>query len=168
MKKWIALITVLVLLFNVTGCAGLQRKFTRKKKTVKKPRIYQLKKYVKKPTPELYKKHYAYWMTWQSEIISDLGRSHKKDMRCMEELIGNLRDMQGMLVAEKADQLERHIIRLSGIRETIIKEDLSQYNKHSILQTLESEDRAIKREFCYPKVKDYLRKGFDDEESAGE
>lgn len=167
MKRWIVFVTVSILIFNITGCASLQRKFIRKKKGPKKPRIYQLKKYVKKPTPELYKKHYAYWMTWQSEIISDLGRSHKKDVRCIEEIIGNLRDMQNILVAEKADLLERHIIRLTGVKDTILKEDLSQYNRHSILQTLESEDRAIKREFCYPKVKDYLKKEFEDEDNDG-
>lgn len=167
MKRLIAIITVCFLLFDIAGCASLQKKFTRKKKAgVKHPRIYQLKKYEKKPTPELYKKHYAYWMTWQSEIISDLGRSHKKDVRCMEEIVGQLKDMQGILVDEKAEELDRHINRLSGIRETILKEELSQYNRHSVLQTLESEDRAIKRDFCYKKIKDYLRKGFDDEQAA--
>lgn len=164
MNKWLAVIMAFVMLLDITGCASLQRKFTRKKKTaVKRPRIYQLKKYEKKPSPELYKKHYAYWMTWQSELISDLGRNHKKDLRCIEEIIGNLNDMQNILSEEKAAMLKTHIDRLAGVRDTIVREEMSQYNKHSIRQTLESEDRAIKREFCYSKIKDHLKKSFEDE-----
>lgn len=165
MKRWLVVIIIFFMALDAAGCASLQKKFTRKKKAeVKRPRFYQLKKYVKTPSPELYKKHYAYWMTWQSELLSNLGKSHKKDMRCIEEILGNLYDMQNILVPEKADQLKLHIDRLLEVKDTIFKEELSQYNRHYIRSTLEREDRAIKREFCYAKVKDYLRKSFDDEQ----
>jgi len=164
MKRWLAVIIIFFMALNFAGCASWQKKFTRKKKAeAKRPRIYQLKKYKKTPSPELYKKHYAYWMTWQSELLSDLGKSHKKDMRCIEEILGNLYDMQNILIPEKADQLKSHIDRLLEVKDTIFREELSQYNRHYIRNELDREDRTIKREFCYAKVKDCLRKNFDDE-----
>ncbi|MDP3804698.1 MAG: hypothetical protein Q8Q87_04005, partial [Candidatus Omnitrophota bacterium] len=70
MKKTIAWFLLLTLLVNLTGCEAVAKKFRRKKKeAVKAPRIYQIKEYVKAPTPELYKKHFAYWASWQSELI---------------------------------------------------------------------------------------------------
>lgn len=164
MRKIIALLLIAFLVVNTTGCDSLRKKFTRKKKEgVKKPRIYQVKKYEKKPTPELYQKHFAYWVSWQSEIIQELGQNHKKDVRCIEEIVGQVKDMQGILVPEKAAELQKHIDKLEQVGDLIEREDMTQANKYSILQTLEHEDRVIKREFCLKKVKPYLRKSFDEE-----
>lgn len=163
MRKTISVLLIFFLLLGLAGCAGLQRKFTRKKKEpVKKPRIYQIKKYEKKPSVELYKKHYAYWVTWQSELIKVLGYNHKKDMRCIEEIVSNLKDMQNILVREKAEEMAPHIARLSKVKDAIFKEELTEINRTYVLATLEREDRTIKREFNINKVKNSLRKSFDD------
>ncbi|MDP2913593.1 MAG: hypothetical protein Q8N91_06265 [Candidatus Omnitrophota bacterium] len=164
MKKWIMVFVLFFTIANCCGCAGLSKKFIRKRKEpVKKPRIYQVRIYDKKPTPELYKKHYAYWMAWQSELISDLGQSHKKDARCIEEIVGNLIDMRNMLVKEKADGLEGHIDKLAGVRDVIVAEQLSQFNRHLIKGVLEREDRAVKKKFNFNRVKNYLKTSFEDE-----
>jgi len=168
MRRIIALFLIFFILTGLAGCEPLRKKFTRKKKEpVKMPRIYQVKKYEKKPTPELYKQHYVYWMTWHSELLKVLGRNHKKDVKCMEEIVGNLKDMQNMLLEEKADQLEPHIQRLVKVQDIITKEDLSTGNKDYVRMTLEREDRFVKREFHYKKVKDHLKKSFGDEDAAG-
>lgn len=164
MRRLILVFAVWFAISSVSGCAGLQRKFTRKKKAPpKRPRIYQVKKYEKRPTPELYKKHYAYWMSWHSELISDLGQSRKRDLRCVEEIIGNLTDMAGMLVEEKANELEGHIEKIAGIRDVIARGELSQFNRYSIISTLEREDRMIKKRFCFSKIKDHLKTTFEGE-----
>lgn len=163
MKKILSIIVIITVLFNLTGCEAVRKKFTRKKKIVKAPRIYQVKKYEKKPTPELYKKHYAYWASWQSEIIKVLGQNHKKDMRCIEEILGNLKDMQNILVKEKADELEPRIDALTKVREMIFNEDLTSIRVDMIKRKLEHEERLIKREFAYDKVKDHLKANFEDE-----
>src|SRR3989338_6062280 len=162
MRKIISILLITALLASLTGCDALQRKFTRKKKEVKRPRIYQLKKYEKKPTPELYKKHYAWWTGWQSELLSVLGQNHKKDKKCIEEIVSNLRDMEGLLVQEKADLLDTRINKLEEVKEVIFREDLSQANKVYVRTTLEREERFIKREFCYAKIKGFLRQSLDD------
>lgn len=168
MKKWIFFFLISSIILNLTGCEAVRKKFTRKKKEpVKMPRIYQTKIYEKKPSPELYKKHYAYWASWQSELIRVLGQNHKKDTRCIEEIVGNLNDMRNILIQERAEKLAPHIEILEKVKEVIFKEDLTHANKDYVRRTLEREDRFIKREFVFDKVKNYLRKNFDDEYQTG-
>lgn len=168
MKKLLLLFLVFFVVINLTGCEPLRKKFTRKKKEpVKIPRIYQVRKYEKKPTPELYKKHYTFWTSWQSELISSLGQNHKKEKRCIEEIVGNLNDMQNILVQEKAEQLKPHIDKLAKVKEIIFNEELTQANKDYVKRVLEKEGRAIKKEFNYKKVKDYLKKSFEDDAQKG-
>ena len=120
MRRAISWILAFFMLANLTGCETLAKKFRRKpKKTVKMPRMYQIKKYEKKPTPELYKKHYAYWESWQSELIQVLGQNRKKDLLCIDQIISNLQDMQNILVPEKGKEMETHIERLITVKETI-------------------------------------------------
>ena len=163
MKKAVFVIIALLVIVNLTGCDAVQRKFTRKKTTVKTPRFYQLKKYTRKPSPELYKQHFAYWESWQEELIQFIGQNHKKDVRAMEEALGHLKDMQNILVPSKADAMQPHVERMEGAREIISRGDLGFATKDSIRSTLEKEDRAIKREFCYEKVRNDLRTSLDEE-----
>ena len=163
MKKVCILVIILSLSIGLIGCEAVRKKFTRKKKeTTKMPHMYQVKKYEKQPTPELYKKHFSYWSSWSDELIGVLGQNHKKDSRCIEEIVSNLTDMQNILVPEKAAGLEVHIERMKRIREMISSGDLTFANKDTIKRTLEREDRFIKREFIYSKIKDDIKKSFDD------
>jgi formate dehydrogenase maturation protein FdhE len=163
MKRLGVFIIMIFLAATITGCDAMQRKFTRKKTVVKQPHFYQLKKYKKKPSPELYKQHYAYWASWQEEMVQFIGQNHKKDERSIEEAIGHLKDMQNILIPSKAEELQPHIERMEGAKEIIFRGELSFANKDYIRSTIEREDRLIKREFCYNKVKDSLRKSFDEE-----
>jgi len=167
MRRIVCIIAVSALVLNLAGCTALQKKFTpKKKKQVKMPRVYQFKEYKKKPTPELYQKHYAYWMTWQSELIKVLGENGKKDKRCIQEIVGNLRDMQSMLVEEKADIFDGHIERLESVKSEIFGNNVTQANKDYTRRVLEKEDRSIKREFCLRKMRNYLKKSFNEEPPA--
>lgn len=166
-KKQIVFLLAFFILANLAGCEPLRKKFTRKKKEpVKMPRVYQIKKYERKPTPELYKKHYAYWASWQSELTRVLGENHKKDSRCAEEIVGNLRDMQNMLVKAKADELNPRIEKIAKVKEMIFNEDMTSANKDYIKRTLEKEDRAIKRDFYYDKIKNYMKTTFDEADNS--
>jgi hypothetical protein len=168
MKRVILFITIAALCFNLVGCETVAKKFRRKKKEpVKRPRIYQVKKYPKKPVAELYKKRYAYWESWQSELIETLGKNQKKDVRCVNEIISNLTDMKGMLVPERAEAMEPHIERMRQIRQMVSDENMGIGSRDYLLMTLEREDRAISREFRYGKVKDCLMKDMDDEGPSG-
>lgn len=168
MKRLLAFILMFCVLLNITGCEAMRKKFTRKKKEpVRAPRIYQVKKYVKVPSPELYKKHYAYWMTWHSELLRVLGENHKKDMVCIEGILSNLDDMQNILIDEKANKLRPHIESMVKVKGIMVNEDLTMFNKDYVRMALEREDRAIKREFVYDKVKDSLKKSFENDDEKG-
>ena len=78
-------------------------------------------------------------------------------------MVGNLKDMQNILVKEKADEMQPHIDTASDARSTIMRGDMSFSVMSSVRSTLEREDRAIKREFITSKVKNYLKKSFDEE-----
>jgi hypothetical protein len=155
-------------MITITGCSPeWQKKFIRKKKEVKKTRIYQLKKYEKKPTLELYRKHYVYWETWQSELIEVLGDNHKKDMRCAIEALSNLQDMQNVLIPEKGEKLTKHINSMTQVKDMVMRNDESQPARRDyIRQRLEHIDRVVKAEFSPKIVKNYIKKSFDEEQAG--
>ena len=157
MKRWVIFLTLIFFAASLGGCDAVQRKFTRKKKEVKMPRFYQLKKYPKKPSPELYKQHYTYWRSWQEELIQFLGQNHKKDARAVEEAVGHLRDMQNILIPSKAEEMEPHVEKMEKAKDIIFRGELSFASKDYVKMMLEKEDRAIKRDFSYEKVKNSLR-----------
>lgn len=164
MKRWMMILAILFLAAGLTGCEAVQRKFTRKPKaTVKMPHFYQLKKYTMKPSPELYKQHFAYWASWQEDLIQSIGQNHKRDMRSMEEALGHLKDMQNILIPSKAEEMQPHVERMEGAKDIIFRSDLSFTDRDYVRGILEREDRAIKRDFCYGKVRNDLRKNLDEE-----
>jgi hypothetical protein len=161
MKKALLTIVAVFIAVNMSGCDSIQRKFTRKTKTVKAPRIFQENKYEKKPSPELYEKHFAYWQSWSSEILQDLGDNQKKDRQCIEQIIAQVNDMRNILVPEKEDELAKHIKKYEEVRDVILRGQLSQYSRSFALTTLDRQDRIIKNDFCITKVKHYLKKSFE-------
>ena len=165
MKRLSVIVTAIFLTMSLTGCEAVQKKFTRKKKEVKTPRFYQLKKYTKKPSPELYKQHYAYWESWQEELVQFVGQNRKKDERAIDEAIGHLKDMQNILVPSKAEAMQPHVERMESARTMIFDGELSSANKDYVRSNIDREDRAIRRDFCYDRVKNDLRKSFDEEEA---
>ena len=168
MRRWVSLLLILVIAASLSGCSEeWRRKFVRKKKNVaKKPRIYQNKKYVKEPTEALYAKHYNYTISWLSELADDIGQNSKKDARCIEEALGQMKDVQLFLVPEKARELDKHINRLKEVQDLILRRDLGHANIDYVRRTVEREERFLRSEFYYNKVKKYMKESFDEEETG--
>lgn len=166
MKKIFSSLLILAILINTAGCSQeWQRKFIRKKKNVaKKPRIWQDKKYSREPTEALYTKHYNYTITWLSELSDDLGQNNKKDMRCIDEALGQIGDMRYCLVENKAKELDKHITRLEEVRDILKRNDLDHTNKDYVRSSVEREERFLRSQFYYNKIKDYMKKNFEEEE----
>lgn len=164
MKRWFVLFMVFAIVISSAGCTEeWRKKFIRKKKDVKKPRIYQLKRYKKEPTELLYNKHYNYAITWLSELVDDLGHNHKKDLRCIEEALSQVRDLQAFLVPEKGKELDKHIARLEEVRDIIKRQDLGQANKDYVMRGIEREERFLRSEFYYNRIKNFMIKSFDED-----
>lgn len=166
MRKILSILLIFAILMNTAGCSEeWRKKFIRKKKDVaKKPRIWQDKKYTKEPAEVLYAKHYNYTINWLSELADDLGQNNKKDLRCIEEALGQIQDMQYCLVPDKAKELDKHINRLREVLDIIKREDLGQANKDYVRSTVEREERFLRSEFYYHKVKNFMRRSFEEEE----
>lgn len=163
MRRILSILVILAILINTAGCSEeWRRKFIRKKKDVaKKPRIYQTKKYVKEPTEALYAKHYNYTISWLSELASGLGQNNKKDVRCIEEALGQMRDMQFFLIPEKAEELDKHIDRLKEVQDLILRRDLGHANMDYARRSVEREERFLRSEFYYNKIEKCMKKSFD-------
>jgi len=156
-KMLLTIVLVVLLAFEVTGCGPLKKKFTRKKKEAAPPPVYfELEKYSKEPNAVLYRRHYIYWKTWQEELINKIAQGYKKDMRCSLEIISNLRDMKRLLVEEKADELQAYIEQMQEIKETLDERYITIAIKKRAKHKLERMYRAIKREFSFKSVKDYI------------
>lgn len=159
--KFIVAAIVLGLSLNLCGCTALRKKFTRKrKKEPRKPVYYQVKKYDVKPSMKLYEKHYVFWVNWHRKLLDELGKNFKSDVRCIQEIIGNLEDMAALLIDEKAAHLEPRIAELRKVRVIIDKRNMTKANETRIRRILEREHRAIKREFSPPEIVGCIRKEF--------
>ena len=162
MKKYlfksIALIIIVGFVFNLAGCAALKAKFTRKKKDKKSSVYYQVRAYDIKPSMELYEKHYIYWLNWHKKLLQELGFNFKNDIRCMQDISGNLKDMQGMLVDEKAAEFQPHVDDIDKAKAIIDRRSMTTSNETRIRIILEREYRVIKRSFSPKEMTGFIRK----------
>lgn len=166
MRRWITVLLIFAIVISLGGCSEeWRKKFVRKKKeVVKRPRIYQEKKYKKEPSEQLYNKHYNYCISWLSELEQGLGQNSKKDARCIEEALGQIKEMQGILLPEKGLELDKHIKRLKDVQDIIIKQDLTQANMDYVRSSVEREERFLRSEFYYNKIKKFMKSSFEDED----
>jgi len=155
------LVVVCVFMMSLSGCAELRKKLVRKKPLKKtSPHYYRIEKYTVVPSIELYIKHYTYWRSWHREILELLGENTKKDKRCIREMIGNLEDMESMLVDKKGDMLDGHIQTLKNIEKDINKGALTLATRTRIRRTLEKQFKLIKIKFSYRKMEPFIRSEF--------
>ncbi len=150
--------------FSFSGCAQLREKFVRKSKEDEEPaarRYYAVKAYDVHPSLELYTKRYIFWKNWHSELLAVLMHTnHKKTVVAAEQTLSNLMDMQGMLVDEKAEDLQVSIDEMAGIEEKIKSERITKGNEVRMRRKLETLERKIKRDFSYTRMRGFIRDDF--------
>ena len=157
--RFLSLLIVVIFALNMSGCASLRKKFTRKRVTKQtKPVFYSVHKYDVKPSMELYEKHYIFWANWHSKITAELGNNFKNDNRCMQEIVGNLDDMYALLSDEEGDKLKPHIDYIKEAKVIIDKRNMTEFNETRIRRILERESRTIEREFTPRKMQGSIRK----------
>lgn len=159
MKRLICLLLIIGFTLNISGCAALKKKFTRKKKPKpKKISFYQIKKYDIKPSMELYEKHFMFWVNWHKGLLEKLGESHKYDLQCINGIISNLEDMYNLLVDEEKKELADHIQVLKQAEKIIAEDTLTNFNIVRVRRILEREIRTIKNRFSPRKMAGKIRK----------
>ncbi|MDO8602753.1 MAG: hypothetical protein Q7O04_02760 [Candidatus Omnitrophota bacterium] len=156
-KLWrYAVISLLCL--SIAGCAGVQRKFTRRKKQEEKlsPVVTTYDYAKEQRVGELYKKRFLFWKSWQGELIDRMGSGYKKRAECYDELMQNLLEMQKYLNDQKYNELEVFITEIKSVDSDVKKNDLRGSEQYRITQLLERTKRLIDKRFSYAKVKDFL------------
>ncbi len=152
-------IVILILCISIAGCAGVQRKFTRKKKEEAKtlPIVTTYDYAIDERVDELYKKRFLFWKSWQGELIYRMDDTYKKRAECYNELMQNLLEMQKYLNDERYKELEGFIAEIKSVDPDIKKIDLTKSEKYRITQVLEKTKRLIDKRFSYSHVKDSLQ-----------
>ena len=149
---------IIILSISIAGCAGMQRKFSRKKhKEEKISTVVTTYDYAKElRVDELYKKRFLFWKSWQGELIDRMGDGYKKRAECYDQLMQNLLEMQKYLNDEKYKEIESFIVEIKSVDHDIKKIDLTQSERYRIMQLLEKTRRRIDKRFSYSHVKNYL------------
>ncbi len=157
-NRILAGILICVLLVTSIGCAGLQRKFTRKKKEeVKAGPVITTYDYAKDlRVDELYRKRFLFWKSWQGELIERMDGTYKKRMECYENAVMNLEEMRKYLSLARVKELDPFIEEIKSIDPDIKKKRLSRSEKYRMSHMLEMTKRRIDKQFSYSKVKDSL------------
>jgi hypothetical protein len=161
-KKLIFICVLYFAVISLIGCDAFVRKFTRKSKKdnapqeelVLAPQEYQGPNLTQE---ELYRQYFLYWKSWQDELITSLsdGGTHKKQIDCAEEALKNLQDMRALLKPQMQEKLDKYIIQLNELKDSIIKD---VYGARIYGSSLDAQriKRNILRDFSYNKIKDNL------------
>jgi len=162
MKKLVQKIIFITILFsmavNLVGCAGLVKKFIRKpKKKTKKEVFSKGRTFDVKPSYKLYQKHYIFWVNWYKKFTSELGENHKSDMRSIQEMIGNLEDMSGLLVDEKGQLLDLHIAEVKKAESILAKRAMTKVNETRVQRITKKEFKNIQREFSPKRMSGFIK-----------
>lgn len=157
MRKAICLVLAAVVM--ATGCATVQKKFTRKKKEKRVVNAIFIDDgpYQKQFSNEYYyKNHYTLWKSWHDELINQLGGNRKKVERCAQETYNHLSDLSNYLKPEKRAELKPIVEDLARIVNKIESGSYSDSDEGGMRTELEKIKRLIANDFYYNKIKDEL------------
>lgn len=119
--RFYACVLLFSCIFLLTGCETIKRKFTRKRKQVenKENVVIVPRDYNEHPFPPdvLYKQHFAYWKSWNQDLIESLTDrySYKRIISSANQSIANLKKMSSYLMDEKAKGLDVYIEKFEKI-----------------------------------------------------
>lgn len=157
-SRFFKIALVLILSISFAGCAALQRKFVRKKKKEQKaaPVITTFDYSKGLRVDELYKKHFLFWRTSQSELVDKLDSGYKKRVYLFNHTVESLSEMKKYLSGSKREELEGFIEEIKSIDRDIKKKRPSKNKEYKMRQLLERTKRQIDKRFSYSDVKGFL------------
>ena len=162
LKRFFAVALIALLAVQTSGCnSSWRKKFVRKrsKKETVEPQAYLVLQPDQKaifPPDVRYREHYAFWKSWHSELLGSLGQIHKRDIRYMDGVIGELRAMQSTLSGPPAERLKEILVELSGLRDKWENSPGNAPRPVSDRTRLEKLQREISNKFHYSNVKELI------------
>ena len=148
---------------GLAGCEALQKKLTRKPK---RPReaptpIIQFQDYSRAMTPlDRYRKHYAIFDYWNSELIDALQSrpmNPKRYRLASSEALGELQTLQGLLAEELAERLRPLLERRTELDARLRSVGVSDSQAPLLQRDLEMETIRFQRDFFWRKTEDHLK-----------
>jgi hypothetical protein len=159
-QRFFVCVVLAGMLMDLSGCASVQKKFTRKKKEPKHvaAAIYlEDVAYVKKfSNSYYYKTHYMFWRSWHSDMINELGGNRKRLARSAQEAYSHLEQLAQYLTPEKQTELKPHLEALAQLREKIERGSYSESETGGMRTELEKIRRLVSNDFYYEKVKAFI------------
>ena len=148
---------------SLTGCSReWRKKFIRRhrKETAAPQAILTLDPDFKAmyPPADRYREHYAFWKSWQDELLNSLGQIRKRDLRYLDSAIGEVRALQTLLTGRSADRLREILIQLSGLHDKWESKPDTWQMPVSDRTRLEKIQREIAKDFQYGDVKESIAK----------
>ena len=117
-KSWVKIALIAILIFNVSRCAELRRKFVRKKEHKKEDvSFYRVEEYRPKPPAERYQEHYMLWNNWHLDLERTDGTSRLRDLNAANEALRHLTTMRDLLIEDKAKELD---VRIEEMKEILV------------------------------------------------
>jgi hypothetical protein len=163
-KILLGLAAIFFLMFLLTGCETLRRKFTRQKKSQKvqevmivSPRDYSAHPF---PSDVLYKQYFVYWKSWNQELVSSLNDRAPdiKVIDCAEQAIANLKKMATYLNDPKAKELNIYIKQTEDIKSGVLEaRGLPPAQANNLRYKSERILSSVNRKFDLTKMKPYLK-----------
>ncbi len=155
------LLSSLLCLLALTGCNSSWRKkfvHTRKKEPAAPQAFLVLQPDHKAvfPPDVRYRQHYAFWKSWHGDLLGSLGQIHKRDLRTLDGVIGELRAMQADLSGPAAERLKEILVELSSLRDEWESSHGVGPMPVSHRTRLEKLQREISKKFHYSNVKDSI------------
>ncbi|HQP92171.1 MAG TPA: hypothetical protein PLU24_05800 [Candidatus Omnitrophota bacterium] len=159
-----ALILLMICFISASGCETLRKKFTRKRKpkgstetVVIVPRDYSAHPF---PNEVLYKQYFAYWKSWNMELVSSLAgnENYKKIDDCAVQSLANLKKMRTYLNDGKAKELDKYINKTEILHGQIeVAKNMPPSRMNSLRYDAERILSNVNRKFDGNKAKPYLK-----------
>ncbi len=148
-------------LVGSAGCESLQRKFTRKSKTQKErpDPVIRFQDYSKSMKPsERYDKHYLMFKYWSDDLLEALSASRLNFKEIRRASSGSLTEMRTLHESLPQGLVERFLPFLKEREDIdhVCQETVTPAQVDSLRRRIESQARAVHRDFAPDKVRDQL------------
>ena len=150
------LIPLLMAAILLAGCnEDWEKKFIRHREKPPQPAQFEVEQ-IHRPYPELYKEHFNYWRNWHGQLLQDLGRNHKRELRDLREANRQLESLEKYLTEPKKVLVRHFLEELDQGTLAFERISVSPSDYGIMKQRLESLQLEVERNLHPKKVKDYF------------
>lgn len=158
MNKFNKTIIFTLIVFLLSGCQTIPKKFRRKRKVQKEEPVYvDFKEYSQGSSSELYDDYYLFVDGWLDECIESFNgiKNYKREKRALNEALHNLEQILEIFNQEGKSKLKPLYDELSSINSKLTPNSNEIFYLRITLQ-LQHLRRSFRRGFSYSKVSAWL------------